>query len=349
MAMTHKERIDAVLSFQPTDRTPFCLVADGAWISKMTGRSYRDLYSSPDGGAADIVKYTNEIDVDIVSGVNGVFTAPLAAWGCAIQIDEPGNPTNTGSVIKDPETEIPLLDKSKIRETLLANDFFQGMLRQCRSIKELVGDDKYLLGDIAGPFTDASVLVGTAKCLKLMRKNPALLHQLVDYCTYVAAEVFHLLHENGCDITFVAEPVASGTMISPQMYDEWALPYLKKLLEMLPEYKYHFAHVCGASLARVIPLRDAGLNAFSCDYLVPQDEAMRDADGKMVIFGNMNPAGNLLTRGADEVYEEACEHIRVAKDQFGGLGYILAPGCDLGAPTAYDNVMAMSRACKDLA
>ena len=42
--------------------------------------------------------------------------------------------------------------------------------------------------------------------------------------------------ENGCDITFVAEPVASGTMISPQMYDEWALPYLKKLLSVvLPE------------------------------------------------------------------------------------------------------------------
>ena len=44
--MTPKERMDAALKGQPTDRTPFCLVDGGAWIAKMENLSYRELYGS---------------------------------------------------------------------------------------------------------------------------------------------------------------------------------------------------------------------------------------------------------------------------------------------------------------
>ena len=60
--MNHKERIDAVLAFQPVDRTPFCLVDGGAWIAKTENLSYRQLYSLEDGGASKIVKWTDEVD-----------------------------------------------------------------------------------------------------------------------------------------------------------------------------------------------------------------------------------------------------------------------------------------------
>ena len=345
MAMTHKERIDACLNHEPTDRTPFALVDGGAWIAKQEGLTYRDMYFSDNGRADLIVKYTNEIDTDMVSAVSGVFTAPLNALGCSIAIDESGNPVNTGTCIKDPDTEIPQLDKSKIREKLLANDFFQGMLRQCENVYKLVGDQKYLFGDIAGPFTDASVMLGTAKFLKLMKKKPDLLRQLMDYCVEFCTEVYRLLGEKGCSCTFVAEPVASGTMISPQMYEEWALPALVKVKENLPDYKYFFAHICGASQARVIPLRDAGFHAFSCDYLVDEAQFLADADNGLVMFGNLEPAGKLLMGSADDVYKEACEHIEVSK----GLNYIIAPGCDLSCNSPFENVAAIGKACKDMA
>ena len=345
MAMTHKERIDAVLDFRPVDRTPFALVDGGAWIAKSEGLTYRQMYGSEDGGASLIVKYTDEIDTDMVSAVSGVFTAPLNAFGCSIAIDESGSPVNTGTCISDPDTEIPKLDKSDIREKLLANEFFQGMLRQCENVNKLAGDRKYLFGDIAGPFTDASVMLGTAKFLKLMRKKPDLLRILMDYTTEICTEIYRLLGERGCSCTFVAEPVASGTMISPQMYEEWALPALVNVKNNLPDYKYFFAHICGASQARVIPLRDAGFHAFSCDYLVDEAQFLADADKKIVMFGNLEPAGRLLMGTADEVYKEACEHIEISK----GYGYIIAPGCDLGAASPFENVAAMGKACKDLA
>ena len=343
--MTHKERIDAVMRHQPCDRTPFALVDGGAWIAKMENKTYREMYASENGAADLIVKYTNMIDTDLVSAVSGVFTAPLNAYGCPLSLDESGSPVNTGTCITDPETEIPLLDKSKIRETLLANDFFRGMLRQCKGVYELVGEEKHLMGDIAGPFTMASVMVGMMKFIRLIKRKPELVAQLMDFTTALCIEVYHLLAENGCSITLVAEPVASGSMISPKMYGDLALPALLKVKEALTEYKYFFAHICGESPARVIPLRDAGIDAFSCDYLVPEAEFLDEADGRLVMFGNLEPAGKLVTGTPEDVYEESCERIRIAA----GRGFILAPGCDLVCTSPFENVAAMSRACKDMA
>ena len=343
--MTSKERIDAVLANKPVDRTPFCLVDGGAWIAKTEGMTYRTLYGLEDGGAEKIVKWTDTLETDVVSAVSGVFTAPLNAFGCPIHIDDVGQPVNAGIALQDPESEIPELDQSKIRETLLANEFFQNMLKQCRNVKKLVGDRKYLIGDIAAPFTMAAVMVGTQDFIMLMLDEPELVEQLIDFTTHVSAEVFHLLHENGCDVAFPADPVASGNLISQDMYEEWALPALKKLKEMIPEYKYFFAHICGASGARVPALRDAGVRAFSCDWSVDLDTALNNAEGKMAIFGNINPAGVLLAGKADEVYAEATGRIQTAK----GRPYILATGCDMGADTPLENVQMLLKACKDLA
>lgn len=343
--MTSKERIDAVLAHQPVDRTPFCLVDGGAWMAKTENLTYRQLYGMEDGGAAIIGKWTDEIETDIVSAVSGVFTACLGAFGSPIHIDRVGSPVDTGAAFTDPLEEIPKLDKSTIREKLLANEFVQGMIRQTKHVSELVGDRKYLLGDIAGPFTMASVLVGAQDFIMLILDEPELVDQLLDFTCGVSAEMFRLLHENGCDIAMPAEPMASGSMISQAMFEDIVVPNLEKLKSMLPEYKYFFTHVCGASGARVKALRDIGVQAFSCDYLVDLDTALSDADGRLVIMGNINPAGALLSGTPDEVYAEACERIRTAA----GRGQILAPGCDMGANTPLENVKMMLKACKDLA
>ena len=341
--MTHKERIDALLSGRPVDRIPFAFVDCGAWVARTENISYRTLYGLPDGGASRIVKWTDEFDTDIISAVSGVFTAPLNAFGCPIHIDDIGQPVNAGASITDPETEIPLLDKGTIREKLLANEFFRGMLTQCRSIKELAGDRKYLLGDIAAPFTMAAVMVGTQDFIYLMMDDEDLARQLIDFTTHVSAEVFRLLHENGCDIALPADPVASGNLISQSMYEEWALPALENLKAMIPEYRYFFAHICGGSGARVCSLRDIGVRAFSCDYAVDLDKALTEAEGRMAIFGNINPAGALLTGTPGEVYEEVAGRIRTAA----GRPLILATGCDMGAATPHDNIRMMRKACMD--
>lgn len=227
--MTPKERIDAVIKHQAVDRTPFTVVDGGAWIAKTEGVTYRELYSRPDSGASSVVDYLNKIDSDMISAVSGVFTACLNAFGCPISIDKIGGAIDTGSVFKDPINEIPQLNRETIRDTLLANDFVQKMINQTRHVKVLVGNQKYIFGDIAGPFTMAAVMVGTSDFIMLMLEEPEIVHELLDFTVCVSAEMFTLLHENGCDIAFPAEPVGSGSLISQEMFEEWVIPSLKKL------------------------------------------------------------------------------------------------------------------------
>lgn len=306
--MNHKERIDAVMNHQPVDRTPFALVDGGAWVSMHEQKNYGELYHLPDAGASVFVEYMDKINTDTVSGVNGVFTACLNAFGCDIDVSKIGNPVNTDKCITDGKKEIPALDKSDIRDKLLANDFVQCMLKQCEETKKIVGDDKYIHVDVAGPFTMANVMYGTAEYMLLLMKNKELAGQLLDYATEASIEMFRLLRERGADIAFIAEPCASGNMLNPKMMNKYAVPGYERLMKEL-DYDYYIAHICGGSLNRVTTVRDAGLNAFSCDYAADLDQALIDADGKMVIFGNMDPAGNVLMGEPQEVYDEACGRI----------------------------------------
>jgi uroporphyrinogen-III decarboxylase len=91
----------------------------------------------------------------------------------------------------------------------------------------------------------AAVMVGTEDFVVMLLDDPDLCWQLMDFTTAVSAEMFHLLHENGCDIALPAEPVGSGSMISPDMFEEFTVPALTKLREELSEYQYFFTHVCG--------------------------------------------------------------------------------------------------------
>ncbi len=133
-------------------------------------------------------------------------------------------------------------------------------------------------------------------------------------------------------------------MISPKMFKDIVIPRLEQVKEAT-DFTYYICHVCGASGKRVIPLAEAGFDAFSCDYAVDLTQALEESAGRMVIFGNINPAGVLLFEGPEEVYRDAETNIGIAK----GGGYIVAPGCDLSCDTDPENVLAMSRACKDIA
>ncbi len=183
--MNHKERIDAVMNHQPLDRTPFALVDGAAWVAKHEGKTYRDLYYMEDGGASIIAKYMDDIDTDTISGVNGVFTAPLNAFGCSIEIDKSGSPVNTKECIEDLDDFLAKHPKESVRETLLACEFFQKMLNQCENIKKVAGDEKYLHVDIAGPFTNACVLLGTEKYMMLLVQDKEKAAQLLDLGTRI--------------------------------------------------------------------------------------------------------------------------------------------------------------------
>lgn len=346
--MTAKERIAAVLSNQPVDRTPVIALGAGGWITNHENLSYRELYDLPDSGASLIVKWTDIFGSDTVTAAIGVFTAYLNAFGCPLDIDKTGAPADVGTAFTDPKTEIPALaalSADEIRQRLLDNAFVGRMVNMCKHVKELTGDEKYLVGDIAGPFTAASVMVGTSQFVRMLKKEPDLVEALVNFATEATAQMLRLLYENGCDFAMISDPTASGTMISDGMFDKYVAPSIQSLLDKISYYPQNAVHICGMAMSRIAPLRDIGVKAFSMDYVNYLGEAIAIAGESMKIIGNLNPFGTLINGTPEEAYEESCEAIRKA----GGKQFILAPGCDLCFQSTVENIQMMRKACEDMA
>lgn len=101
--------------------------------------------------------------------------------------------------IHDVAADISSLDRSKIRERLENSELIQKMMRQSREIKKLVGDRKSVAGQMVGPFSGASMMVGVKEFMILLGKKSPYIKPLLEYATDCCAEIANMYCENGCD------------------------------------------------------------------------------------------------------------------------------------------------------
>jgi uroporphyrinogen decarboxylase len=135
-------------------------------------------------------------------------------------------------------------------------------------------------------------------------------------------------------------------MISPECFDEFLLPYLRRIVETIREAGLKVAmHSCGA-IGRVIPrLIDAGV-----EILHPLQAKAAGMDAmslsqykKDLIFLGGVDTQHLLSFGtARQVTDEVLR----LRDQF-GEGFIVSPSHEALLPNVpYENVIAMAEAAK---
>ena len=148
----------------------------------------------------------------------------------------------------------------------------------------------------------------------------------------------------GGEMIYIWDPVASGDMISPAMYEEFVVPALSDLIKELHEIcPYIGIHICGDSSTRPRYIAQMGIDSFSVGD-IDLVKASADADGKVVMMGNLNPANTLIQKSADEIYEISLE---LCKSMADSGGFILSPGCDLSPLIPLENLQAMAKAVED--
>ena len=345
--MTYKALVDAAITGAKADRAPFLILDGGTWVVSQLGGSFADLLAREDAGASEICRLFNEAGAAWHNAMAGFGIAWLKALGCKADLNKTGGSLDVHPAITDAVTEIPKLDKSTIRATIEKDPMIARLLLQAKGIKAIAEKEgKYVCYSVLGPFSTAGVMLGTEELVGTLYDDPDLVHTLLDYTTEVCYQIIDLLHGVGCDIPIVCEPTAGGEMISPSCYEEFAEPYLKTLQERTAgKYVYFTAHMCGNSAARVAPLTAMGVRAFSVDWKVDVAQAVKDADGKMCLWGNINPAGTVFGGTPEQAYAESVAAIKAA----GGKPFALMPGCDLpyGAPMA--NLKAMAKAAAETA
>jgi len=192
-----------------------------------------------------------------------------------------------------------------------------------------------VIGSITGPVSAAASIIDPMTFLKQLRKNRDAAHKVMDYVTSQIIDYALLCADNGASVISIADPTATGEILGPKFFDEYAVPYLNKLAAAIKTTgKQVIIHICG-DVSMVKP----GLAKLNCDALsvdsVVNLKKIKDELGGIVVMGNVSTY--LLQFGKEnKISETTANLVKQGID-------IIAPACGLSTSTPVANIKALTK------
>jgi [methyl-Co(III) methanol-specific corrinoid protein]:coenzyme M methyltransferase len=157
----------------------------------------------------------------------------------------------------------------------------------------------------------------------------------MDYVTGQIIDYALLCADNGDYVISIAEPTATGEILGPKFFDEYAVPYLNKLSQAIKTTgKQVIIHICG-DVNMVKPgLAKLDCNALSTDSVVNLKKIKDELDG-IAVMGNVSTY--LLQFGKEnKISETTANLVKRGID-------IIAPACGLSTSTPIANIRALTK------
>ena len=202
-----------------------------------------------------------------------------------------------------------------------------------------------------GPMEAGRALISIEKLSRMMYKKPELVHKLFRFVTDFQIAVARLWAEKFDPARIsplVGGPTHSNQVISPKMFKEFCLPYVKEQHAAFREmgYKHLFFHPCGEQNENLPFWAEAEMGEPGIISVGHEINPARVAEffPEHIAFGNLEPA-IVQTRRPHEVYEAARDLVVEHKDIPGG--YIFSVGCELPPMAPAGSVWALTKAVND--
>ncbi|MHA1265752.1 MAG: uroporphyrinogen decarboxylase family protein [Candidatus Helarchaeota archaeon] len=214
------------------------------------------------------------------------------------------------------------------------------VIEAARVFKEkFSGEGELCFGGCEGPITAAGSLWGVENLMRNMIKNPDLVFKVLDAVTETIIDFCNAQIDAGVQAIGLAEPTASATCISPQFFQKFAVPYLKKITRKVNSPGY-LLHICGESQSLVkMVAKIPAILIFSVDQV--DLKATKEAIGKKFVCLLGNVSTGIMRRGSPAEVEHAAKQCI----QYGAEGgkFILSTGCDIAPGTPAANIDALLR------
>jgi uroporphyrinogen decarboxylase len=335
--MNSKQIIDDLLELRPTPRVPATLMSAGAWALNSNGLSLEKALDTEPEKVAEILRRAYiGVGSDIVWAMSGYNNIVIGAVGGKIKFRSKGTPDVIEPPVKKP-SDVDSINIDKIKD----DGRIQTLLETSRLLAEKTGGQNYVALTRWGPFTLAGLLYGAENLLRDIYKNPGGARHILDFTVDLYLAYAKLYIDRGVNFVLLAEPTASGDMISRAHFEEFAVPVFKKVFSRISVTKARTAlHICGNIEDRLDLLNDIGAELVSVDYKVSLAKCRSVFNGRTAFAGNMNPV-EVLQRETPEGVTRACEQSIAAAGE--SPGYLLMPGCDIPPSTPAENIRAMTR------
>lgn len=335
--MNSYERCLAAIQFRDVDRMPTDL-HNFLMCAEESGMDFGAFVLDDSAMAEMQINMWEEFGHDMLLIENG--TAALAqALGCGVIYRKKGAPVAHTTAVKQLED---------IRNLKMPADFWESPLlkAQILTVERLVqhfGREVFLIGrGDQGPFSLASQLYGMDRLLEDLMDEEAEedVHRLLEFCTSACIAYHEKLLQLGVPMTSMGDSTAGPDVISPAMYETFAVPYEKKVIEAVHRKGGLISlHICGNATKIIDKMCSLGADVLEIDQKTDLKTAVRAAKENCALLGQVNPV--LLSNGTQQEVKEAAERILQIVGGKSTTGFILGPGCALGGDTPKENIQAL--------
>jgi [methyl-Co(III) methanol-specific corrinoid protein]:coenzyme M methyltransferase len=336
-AFTPKERLISILHRQQADRPPVICTGgmmNAAIVDVMnsTGHTLPEAHFDPllmAGLAADVHEATGFENL----GIPFCLTVEAEVLGSRI---------NFGTLACEPKIAgeaFPSAAQVEFKELdeLLSSGRIQSVAR-AGSLLAAQYPAIPVIGNITGPISTTASIVDPMQFFKDLRKDQASAHTALAYVSDFLCAYARLLLDHGVALISIGDPTATGEILGPRSFEEFAVLYLNKIIDSV-----HAAgglvivHICGNinSVKHLVP--SIRSDALSTDAVVNLKQLKQE-------FPQLTTMGNLSTYLLQFSTPEkiAGQAVRLVGD---GVD-IISPACGLSTSTPLANICAMTAAVK---
>jgi uroporphyrinogen decarboxylase len=305
--MTHRQRIEAALKGEATDRAPF-----GFWWH------FPNRDRSPRRLAELAVALQRRLDLDFIKfSPYGLYS--VVDWGVTLEIFA-GNfdpPVQAGYPIQSPDDWLKLAPLSGEDGEYLV------LLEAQRIALDMLDGNVPFTQTIFSPLTSAAKMVGRDKLPVHLREHPAELHEGLKIITETTRRFVTQVVNRGADGLFFASQAVDPNYITVEEHQDFAKRYDLQVLEATGgKTWFDIFHLHGEKISfdQVLDYPVHAFNYHDRDYGPPLAE-MRKRTTKCLL-GGISPRGPIATGTPNEVAQE----VEDAWRQLGGRGLIITPG-----------------------
>lgn len=333
--LSPKERLLRTLNKQSTDRPPV-ICPGGMMNSAIVDIMKKTGHTLPGAHHSDKLMTDLALDVHNFTGFEN-FGIPFCM---TVEAEVLGSEINYGTLECEPKiqrevfhsvNEVSFLPSGVMSKNNRVGAVLQTIYNLSKNNSEVPA-----IGSITGTLSTAASLVEPMQFLKQLRRDRQASHKFIDYVCDHLIEYAKLMVDNGAAVISIADPTATGEILGPKMFEEYAVTYLNKIVDSIHEMKVPvIIHICGKMEAVMPQIAMLHSDAVSVDAFVSLKN-MKAENPNITTMGNLSTY-LLEFSTPDKIYMQA---ERLLKDNIN----IIAPACGLSTSTPLDNIKAFTKA-----
>lgn len=186
------------------------------------------------------------------------------------------------------------------------------LLEAIAGMREAFGDHICVTGRVAAPFSAVTLIFGMQPAFLTLMDNPRLFREALKFAEEQAISWGLAQIEAGAHAIWLGDCNASTHLISPEIYEKWALEPCRRVCEAFKKAgAFVFLHNSEETLAGLRLQALTEPSALSCGPGIDRALVAQEFAGKICTMGNIDPIGLLQLGSASQVAAETDRQVRL--------------------------------------